>query len=367
MNRRSSPPRMPGSPTAPPAPPAMPAPQYQYPLVNAEKAAPKDGFTNTWAPAMPPAETRSNHEIVERLKRFQPPPSTHSNSDIIAELLASVPPAAGPAATSPTVRVPIARPARTQSAAPLFAARAGGRASRMLGSPVRPGQPAAASPPQSYKLAGAPAEPVNALYTAAANGHRSMVKLLLENVGLDPNAVGPADRGRTAMHAAAAAGHADVLRLLLEMPGADASGRDRDGRTALELATAAGHSSCVTALRGAGAGAGGGALAAPALRSSSGVGLPLRGGGGGGAPSSPHVPSITARALAAATASSPFAPPTARADGSYPNPYLKRTVRPRAHHSPRHSTPHSSQECIVLLYYPGLAGPNYFCVVGADD
>jgi len=89
--------------------------------------------------------------------------------------------------------------------------------------------------------------PVNALshnglsaapiQSAAANGHRKIVKMLLEHHA-DPNI--REQGGYTPLHAAAQNGDEEMVRILL-YGGADLMLTGHDGKTALDLALAAGH------------------------------------------------------------------------------------------------------------------------------
>ena len=82
-----------------------------------------------------------------------------------------------------------------------------------------------------------------ALIFAAANGHESVVNLLLKSgAEVDQNG-----NGKTALMSAAAHGHESVVNLLLER-GANVDQRDRDGETPLRLAAANGHEPVVNLL-----------------------------------------------------------------------------------------------------------------------
>ena len=95
------------------------------------------------------------------------------------------------------------------------------------------------NPDLSYELLGE-----TALCTAAARGHRAVVRLLLNAAAH----VDMADRaGWTPLMWAASHGHRTVLRLLLET-GASAIARGDGGKTALELAAVTGKVGCVCTL-----------------------------------------------------------------------------------------------------------------------
>ncbi len=85
--------------------------------------------------------------------------------------------------------------------------------------------------PSNNKLKAAP------IQSAAAGGHRQIVKMLLEN-GADPNIREQA--GHTPLHAAAQNGDEELIRILL-FGGADINLRSEDGKTPLDLAIAEGH------------------------------------------------------------------------------------------------------------------------------
>lgn len=75
------------------------------------------------------------------------------------------------------------------------------------------------------------------LQSAAAGGHRKIVKLLLAN-GADPNI--REQGGFTPLHAAAENGDEEMIRILL-YGGADLTLKNNQGKTALDLALEAGH------------------------------------------------------------------------------------------------------------------------------
>ena len=75
------------------------------------------------------------------------------------------------------------------------------------------------------------------LQSAAAGGHRKIVKMLLDH-GADPNI--REQWGHTALHAAAENGDEEMIRVLL-YGGADLTLKNNQGKTALDLAMEAGH------------------------------------------------------------------------------------------------------------------------------
>ena len=87
------------------------------------------------------------------------------------------------------------------------------------------------------------------LTRAAENGHREVVKALIE-LGADINAGGY--RGKTALMEAAANGHADIVRDLVES-GAAVNQKDEYHDTAIMIAGRTGHSNIVEILKVAGA------------------------------------------------------------------------------------------------------------------
>ena len=76
----------------------------------------------------------------------------------------------------------------------------------------------------------------SAIHIAAEEGHRDVVALLLEQGGVDVNAV--EIHGQTALDHAAGWGHTDVVIVLLNHPGVDVNGRDNKDWTALHAAAA---------------------------------------------------------------------------------------------------------------------------------
>ncbi|KAL3162656.1 Ankyrin repeat and SOCS box protein 16 [Trebouxia sp. C0009 RCD-2024] len=82
-------------------------------------------------------------------------------------------------------------------------------------------------------------ETIAMLHNSASKGDKSIMRLLLDKVGVDPNS----QHGReqlAAMHAAAKAGHQGCLELLLEA-GADINQQTKRGHTPLFLAVNGGH------------------------------------------------------------------------------------------------------------------------------
>ena len=75
------------------------------------------------------------------------------------------------------------------------------------------------------------------IHSAAAGGHRKIVKMLLEQ-HTDPNI--REEGGYTPLHIAAQNGDEEMVRILL-YGGADLMLKGNDGKTALDLALAGGH------------------------------------------------------------------------------------------------------------------------------
>jgi Ankyrin repeats (3 copies) len=87
------------------------------------------------------------------------------------------------------------------------------------------------------------------LHSAAADGHRAVVELLLRE--MDPETIGARDEwwGQTALHWAAVYGHGDVVALLLRRMNPETIGaQTKDGQTALHLAAEYGHGAVVELL-----------------------------------------------------------------------------------------------------------------------
>ena len=79
------------------------------------------------------------------------------------------------------------------------------------------------------------------LMCAAAQGHESVVELLLQQPGLDVNLTREGSR-RTALHAASSYGRAGIVRMLLAHPSLTCQNAgDRDGRTPLMWAVGFNH------------------------------------------------------------------------------------------------------------------------------
>ena len=100
----------------------------------------------------------------------------------------------------------------------------------------------------------APARPpfdVESLNAAAAWGHDAMIDLLVEEYGLDPNAVDEDEW--TALHYAVWSGRARTVKHLVERHNVDIHKRDRYGETALDLADKYRETDCAAVLRGYGA------------------------------------------------------------------------------------------------------------------
>ena len=73
-----------------------------------------------------------------------------------------------------------------------------------------------------------------ALHEAAEKGDPEMVRLLIDNYGLDRNAKNNSEL--TALHFAAAKGRSDVIRLLIDEYGLDKEAKDKSGNTPMNLA-----------------------------------------------------------------------------------------------------------------------------------
>jgi ankyrin repeat protein len=82
------------------------------------------------------------------------------------------------------------------------------------------------------------------IQSAAAGGHRKIVKMLLEHRA-DPNI--RSQGGNTPLHAAAQNGDEEMIRILL-YGGADLLLTNDDGKTALDLAMSAGHEKAILLL-----------------------------------------------------------------------------------------------------------------------
>jgi hypothetical protein len=83
------------------------------------------------------------------------------------------------------------------------------------------------------------------LHTAASNGHKDVVELLLAK-GADVNVVD--QNNQTPLHDTAGHGHIDVVKLLLDK-GADVNPKMHGGLTPLEMATRKNHKGVVQLLR----------------------------------------------------------------------------------------------------------------------
>jgi ankyrin repeat protein len=103
----------------------------------------------------------------------------------------------------------------------------------------------------------------SALHAASAEGHKQIVKLLLEK-GADVNVQG--GHYGSALQAASVRDHEEVVKLLLEK-GADVNAQSGDYGSALHAALARGHEEIVKLLLSKGAGADVGALYASSDRS----------------------------------------------------------------------------------------------------
>ncbi|TFK17522.1 ankyrin, partial [Coprinopsis marcescibilis] len=87
-----------------------------------------------------------------------------------------------------------------------------------------------------------------ALYSAVANGHAGIVKVLLSRRGADVNRATLAWRGGTPLTRASHTGQRGIVQLLLEAEGIDVNGVDSKGNTALALAAQEGHHDIVKIL-----------------------------------------------------------------------------------------------------------------------
>ena len=84
------------------------------------------------------------------------------------------------------------------------------------------------------------------LIVAANEGHAEIVRLLLEQSGINVNASNKS--GSTAFHSASQSGHADIVSILLDQPGIDVIASDDGNQTALHLASGCGHADIVRLL-----------------------------------------------------------------------------------------------------------------------
>jgi ankyrin repeat protein len=84
------------------------------------------------------------------------------------------------------------------------------------------------------------------LARAAANGHEAVVKLLLDNGGVDPDSKDY--YGQTPLARAAANGHEGAVKLLLDKEGVDPNSKDEDSQTPLWRAAEGGHEEVVKLL-----------------------------------------------------------------------------------------------------------------------
>jgi oxysterol-binding protein 1 len=62
------------------------------------------------------------------------------------------------------------------------------------------------------------------------------VNLVLSHRAISPNSIHPPGSNTTALHLAASLGRADIVRLLLEQDGIDDTIRDANGKTCLDVA-----------------------------------------------------------------------------------------------------------------------------------
>ena len=84
------------------------------------------------------------------------------------------------------------------------------------------------------------------LIVAANYGHAEIVRLLLEQSGINVNASDKS--GSTALHSASQYGHADIVSILLDQRGIDVIASDHGNQTALHLAAGCGHADIVRIL-----------------------------------------------------------------------------------------------------------------------
>ncbi|KAJ4361745.1 hypothetical protein N0V85_009375 [Neurospora sp. IMI 360204] len=85
-----------------------------------------------------------------------------------------------------------------------------------------------------------------ALHIAAANGHELVVKLLLDTGKADAD---PKNRfGQTVLYWAAENGHEAVVKLLLDIGKVDAGAKDKNGQTALHMAAKNGYEAVIKLL-----------------------------------------------------------------------------------------------------------------------
>jgi len=88
----------------------------------------------------------------------------------------------------------------------------------------------------------------NALHKAAFWGHVDMVKFLIEECELDPNAQD--NYGDTPLHDAAKFGHTDVAKIALKNPKTNRNIKNKEGKTPLDIAKLHGKKDLVTMLSG---------------------------------------------------------------------------------------------------------------------
>jgi ankyrin repeat protein len=84
------------------------------------------------------------------------------------------------------------------------------------------------------------------LWIAAFSGHEAVVQILLEHEGVDADSKD--SDGQTPLSWAAENGHEAVVRLLLEQEGVDVDSKDNGGRTPLSWAVSGGHEAMVRLL-----------------------------------------------------------------------------------------------------------------------
>ena len=87
---------------------------------------------------------------------------------------------------------------------------------------------------------------MTALHFAALNSNPDVIRLLIDEYGLDRNAKGI--NSLTALHVAAAMGRSDVIRLLIDEYGLNKEARDDNGNTALHFAALKGHADAIRLL-----------------------------------------------------------------------------------------------------------------------